>query len=310
MPDLPPPFPPLSRHPFAPDEERFAGAVRAARRRTRRAGAGLSAAVVVAVAVAAGGTSGDATQRLAPATAPAPAATAEPSPSPSPEGTGDPALPQVLPTALPTALPELVPSPTPTATKEPAPTASPTKGPGEHPDHHGTGSPAPTAPHWIDHTPATYAYRTGAAPADCLGDDPTPTEELNGASAVHWCAVYPGATTFAARSTGSLPFRMCRSATAAAATLYRDVDSPSWVKGVVRDDEGSVWYGANAPDPVPPAITVQPGDCVEWTYTWQAPDQPGSYTLHAVFILEMFAREGADPQRRTPEIVTTIEVAR
>ena len=258
----------------------------ARRRRTRRVRALAVATPVVALAVAfATLPAPDDAASLRPANA---EATESPEPSGEPSSEPTPtAEPGTEPT--PSGEPEPTAEPTGDPTTEPEPSGDPEPGADPEP----SGSPYPTqtvppktrSPQLVLPDTARYDYVPGYAPADCR------TERFATAApdSVNWCADYVGDTELAHDSRVVTAFRLCRSAAADAGTITRYENGQNWMKVRAVDADGEVpWTFSKTPDPKPPAITVQPGDCVEWAVSWTVRMAPGAYRLNPVFVVREY----------------------
>jgi hypothetical protein len=250
-------------------------------RRVRRArtGAALASAAAVAVLFAAlPGAGGPASLRVA-----GNGVTADETPAPEPSGE-------------PTPGPSEGPEPTAGSTGEPQPSEEPAEDPAEDPGESPRPKPSPSSepaggrkpsprPQPSFATRADYVYLADEAPADC--------RTLNYAQSTpdsrNWCAVYPGEDTFVAGGGETLPFRLCRSRDPLAGD-GRLTSTGHWLKVRALAANGEVvwsWHRDDAP-PLVPSITVKAGDCVQWAMTWFVPDEPGTYTLNPVFVVDEY----------------------
>ena len=258
---------------------------RARRRRTRRVAltattAPALAAVLAFTAIAPHGTSSLNVADPPPLPLPAPIASLLPTTSPSPS-------PKPKPTASPT--------PTPTPTDDPTPGDGHGK-PSDHPTPPGSppGSPTPPPPSPTPVQPPTFAIVVGGAPAQCNTPNAGGPSSDTVGDAKHWCVTYPGAASFVAGETAPLPIRICRSTDLGvqAGTLTRKGDL--WFKMAVNASNGGRGWGTYDRDVPAGAITVKPGDCAEWTLTWNASDyygvplDPGGYSITPVFSIEEY----------------------
>lgn len=295
------PIPPLE--PRAGDYDAMLARV-AARRRARRlrGAAALASTTALAVAIVALPTTGDpASLRVTgngvestedPSPTPEPAPSESPGEQPSGEEPGgeEPGgeTPMPSPSGEGGEGGEGTPDPE-EPTDDPAPSATPSIG---------KRKPSPTP--MPQFQPARYAYVTDAAPADCR----TEQWAQSAPDSPNWCAVYVGEETFVRNTDAELPFRLCRSAGALVGpgTLTKANASGGWLKArVVDGDENVPWHWAGTSRPTTPTITVEPGDCVEWTITWDARVETGSYVLNPVFVVKEFAPV---PQPEFPIAVT------